>query len=78
MIVHGYKNVAFTKYILVKWSQFYNCPIVMITLSLKKEPINESRILFEWPQNAFFQGLMQGSFWCLLKLKVLKQFIGVN
>ncbi len=35
---------------------------------MKKEPINESRILFEHePQNAFFHPLKQGSFHYLLK-----------
>jgi hypothetical protein len=43
-------------------SQFKNW-VVVISWSLEKELVNESRILFEHePQNAFFHPLKQGSF----------------
>jgi len=46
---------------------------------LEKEPINESRVIFEHePQNAFFQRLMHGSSSCLASLKALEKFIGVK
>jgi hypothetical protein len=46
---------------------------------LEKEPIKESRILFEHEsQNAFFQRLTHGGSRCLVALKVPKNFIGAK
>jgi len=46
---------------------------------LEKEPINESKIIFEHkPQNAFFQKLMHGSSFYLVSLKALEKFINAK
>ncbi len=47
--------------------------------SLKKEPIRESQVLFEFePQNTSFQQIVPRSFRCLNALKLANKIVGVK
>ncbi len=58
MIVHGHGNEVFISHSNEFWSNDLNFAIgslLQLLQALTKEPINESRIIFEHePQNAFF------------------------
>jgi len=76
MIAHGHEDEIFSQYSNEFWPNYPNFKVGLLWFlgALKKEPINESRILFEHElQNAFFHQLKQRSFHY-----ILKKFISVK
>jgi len=76
MIAHGHGDEIFSQYSNEFWPNYPNFKVGLLWFlgALKKEPINESRILFEHElQNAFFHQLKQRSFHY-----ILKKFISVK
>jgi hypothetical protein len=82
MITHGCGDKVFAQYSNELWPNDPNFPIgslLCLFCSLEKEPIRESRLLFEFePQNTFFQQILQGSSHCLNALKLVGEIVGVK
>jgi hypothetical protein len=70
-MIHGHGDEAFVQYSNEFWLNVPNFMIgslLCLFCSLKKKPVRESWVLFEFePQNTFFQQILQGSSHCLMQ-----------
>jgi hypothetical protein len=74
-----HSKIALPTLVMKKKNGFKFGSLLQLLWTLEKEPINESRILFEHEsQNAFFKRLMHGGSRCLVTSKVLEKFTNVK
>ncbi len=87
MIVHGHGDEMFVQYSNELWPNdprpndpnFTIGSLLCLFRSLEKEPVRESRVLFEFePQNTFFQQILQGISYCLNALKFVDKIVSVK
>jgi len=82
MIVHVHGDKTFTQNLnelYPKDPNFMIGSLLCLFCTIKKEPIRESHVLFQFePQNTFFQQILQRSSCCLNALKHADKIVGVK